>query len=317
VEGERVVHLPVMLEKVRFYLNPIDNGVIIDGTLGGGGHAEALLTGTSEAVHIVGIDRDASAVHQTSSRLGSFASRFRAIHGNYGDPASWKDCLPALPVTGFLLDLGLSSIQLETAGRGFSFHDSRSLDMRFDTAEPIPTAADLVNTLSENDLADIIYRYGEEPASRKIARSIVKHRKLVAFTTGRELWRVVAQAAPGTGSIDPATRTFQALRIAVNRELDYLEKGLAAAESLLSDKGRLVVISYHSLEDRVIKTFMRERSGKCICPPGFPECRCGKKKVFTTLTRKPVVPDAEEIRNNPRSRSAKLRCAERIYGDIT
>lgn len=310
-----MVHLPVMLETVRFYLDPIDNGVIIDGTLGGGGHAEALLTGTPETVYVAGIDRDESAVRRASSRLSSFGSRFRAIHGNYGDPGSWNDLLPEGPIMGFLLDLGLSSIQLETAGRGFSFHDSLSLDMRFDTSESIPTAADLVNTLSENDLADIIYRYGEETASRKIARTIVKYRKITAFTTGQDLWKVVLQAVPATGSVDPATRTFQALRIAVNRELDYLEKGLTTAESLLSDKGRLVVISYHSLEDRVVKTFMRERSGKCICPPGFPECRCGKNKVFTILTRKPAVPDSQEIRNNPRSRSAKLRCAERIHGD--
>ncbi|MGB3976664.1 MAG: 16S rRNA (cytosine(1402)-N(4))-methyltransferase RsmH [bacterium] len=308
-------HLPVMLEKVKSYLGGFDNGIVIDGTLGGGGHTEALLKNTPDSLIIVGLDRDHSAVQAASSRLSSYKSRFMAIHGNFGEPTAWIDKLPKKPIFGFLLDLGLSSMQLDSIDRGFSFKDPTSLDMRFDRTEPIPTAADLVNTLTEKEISTILYRYGEEKASKKIARAIIDKRKSKLFTTGLELWKVISSVATTSGSIDPATRTFQALRIAVNKELDYLEKGLAAAESLLANNGRLVVISYHSLEDRIVKTFLRERSGICSCPPGLPECRCGKPKVFKLITRKPVVPDEDEIQNNPRSRSAKLRCAERISGE--
>ena len=311
-----MLHLPVMLEKVKSYLGDIDDGIVIDGTLGAGGHTEALLKNTPESLIIVGIDRDRSAIQMTSSRLSSYQTRFIAIHGNYGNPASWIEKLPPKPILGFLLDLGLSSIQLGTVDRGFSFRDSKSLDMRFDNTEAIPTAADLVNTLPEKEIAAILYRYGEEKASRKIARTIINKRKSKPFASSRDLWEVVSSVVPSSGTIDPATRTFQALRIAVNKELDYLQKGLAAAESLLANKGRLVVISYHSLEDRIVKTFLRERSGICTCPPGLPECRCGRPETFKMITRKPLVPDSREIQNNPRSRSAKLRCAERVNGDI-
>ncbi|MBN1878961.1 16S rRNA (cytosine(1402)-N(4))-methyltransferase RsmH [bacterium] len=305
-------HLPVMVDEVLLYLGHIQDGLIIDGTLGSGGHSEAILSATPDSVTVVGIDRDAAAVQAASARLSVFRSRFIAIHGNYCNWTGWKDRLPKHPVMGILLDLGLSSTQLESPGRGFSFRDRESLDMRFDMTLDIPTGADLVNSLSEQELADIIYRYGEDRSSRRIARAIVRRRSGDRFETALDLSNTIAQLFHGSSQIHPATRTFQALRIAVNSELDHLQTGLETAHSVLAETGRLVVISYHSLEDRIVKRFFIKYSGKCICPDTLPVCQCNRTAGFQILTRRPLMAKEGEVRNNPRSRSAKLRCAERL-----
>jgi len=306
-------HLPVMLKEVLVYLAEMQNCTIIDGTLGQGGHSKALLDTTDESVTIMGIDRDPTAVHASMQKLESYGDRFIPVHASYGDPEQWKPALPDKPVMGFLLDLGLSSVQLELIGRGFSYTDHYSLDMRFDESSNILSAADLVNSLPEKDLADLIYEFGEERASRKIARAIVRRRELEPFKNAQDLAKVVTGSYPSHQlKIHPATRTFQALRIAVNNELVILRTGLQAAEDILADKGRLVTISFHSLEDRIIKKYLKDRSGQCICPPGLPICNCNNPQIFRSLTRGPVIPQTEELELNPRSRSAKLRCAERV-----
>lgn len=306
-------HLPVMREKVLYYLKDIQEGTVIDGTLGQGGHAEALLKATPASVKVLGLDRDPGAVKAAGRRLARFGGRFTGVHANYADADRWKPHIPGHPVAGFLMDLGLSSVQLETRGRGFSFNDTESLDMRFDPTDPIETAADIVNRWPEEKLADVIYRYGEEKASRRIARTLVRRREKTLFCTARDLADVVAASIPGKhAKIHPATRTFQALRIAVNGELTHLETGLEIAESVLDPGGRLAVIAFHSLEDRIVKQFLISRSGQCTCPPGLPVCICNPRAVFRILTRHPDYPDDAETETNPRSRSARLRCAERL-----
>lgn len=305
-------HLPVMVDEVLVYLGHIRSGLIVDGTLGLGGHSEVLLNNTPGSVSVVGLDRDPDAIRIAEDRLAGFRSRFSAIHGNYGDPSAWQKNLPKQKVMGFLLDLGLSSEQLDRSGRGFSFRDEECLDMRFDSCRSDPTAADLVNTLEEKELADLIYRFGEERLSRKIAHAIVHRREMVPFTSARDLAEVISSVCGKYSPIHPATRTFQALRIAVNHELDHLQAGLKTAYSLLADSGRLVVISYHSLEDRIVKQFLQSHSGRCTCPENLPVCRCDRKQAFRILTRKPIIPGPREIQFNPRSRSARLRCAERL-----
>lgn len=305
-------HLPVMLSEVVYYLGDVRDGVIIDGTLGQGGHSEAILTELPETVTVVGTDRDAAAVSAASHRLSRFESRFKGVHCSYSDSHVWGPICDGKPVRGFLVDLGLSSVQLDDLNRGFSFSDS-TLDMRFDTSQPSPSAADLVNTLPEQDLANLIYRFGEEKASRRIARAIVRRRNRQLFSSAVDLSQVVAGSYPSRHlKIHPATRTFQALRIAVNRELEIVHEGLEAAQKWLTSGGRLIAISFHSLEDRIVKQFLKDRSGRCLCPPGLPVCACNNRPVFNILTRQPVTASTSEIELNPRSRSAKLRCAERV-----
>ncbi|MCD4652871.1 16S rRNA (cytosine(1402)-N(4))-methyltransferase RsmH, partial [bacterium] len=275
--------------------------------------SKAILENTPGSVSVVGIARYHTALKAASNFLRGYGKRSIAVHSSYRDVNRWKPLLPDKSVIGFLLDLGLSSVQLELTGRGFSYSDTKSLDMRFDRSASSSTAADLVNTLPETELANLIFQYGEERASRKIARAIVGRRKTSLFCNAYDLARVVSASYPSRHlKIHPATRTFQALRIAVNNELEILEKGLLAAENTLSNAGRLITISFHSLEDRIIKNYLKNRSGRCTCPPALPVCTCNSIQSFRNLTRRPVVPQPEELDNNPRSRSAKLRCAERV-----
>ena len=302
-------HVPVLVDEVLAYLAPRPGAVIVDATLGEGGHAEALLRRIAPAGRLVGLDRDGEALARAEERLRRFGQNVTLAQANFGDLDLALNALGVGAVDGVLLDVGVSTRQLTEADRGFSFDRVGPLDMRMDRGES-RTAADLVNTLPERDLADLIYRYGEERASRKIARQIVARRPL---RTTRDLARAV-EAAVGSsrGLLHPATRTFQALRIATNREIESLEQALPQAIRRLRPGGRLCVIAFHSIEDRVVKTALAQFARGCTCPPGLPECRCGGERLVRILTKKPVTPSAAEVARNPRARSARLRAAERL-----
>jgi len=306
-------HQPVLLREVMAHLDPRPGGRFIDGTLGAGGHAAALLDATAPDGRLLGFDRDPAALAFAAERLARFGDRFTPVLGSYGDMA------PAhgfAAVDGILLDLGLSSRQLHDAGRGFSFLKEGPLDMRFDPRSG-KTAADLVNNASAEELADIFRRYGEEQQSRRIARLIVANRPLLTTT---ELAGLIAQeigGRHGRPGRHPATKVFQALRIAVNDELGEVERGLRAAVGLLRPGGRLAVISFHSLEDRLVKQYFRQAGRDCICPPQQPVCTCGARAVLKPVTRKAIQATPEEIAANPRSRSARLRVVARTEHEAT
>ncbi|MCX6023572.1 MAG: 16S rRNA (cytosine(1402)-N(4))-methyltransferase RsmH [Chloroflexi bacterium] len=277
----------------------------LDGTLGLGGHTEAiaLVGGT-----VLGLDADPDALALAAERLRPFGERVRLMNANFRDLAAVAQREGFAPLDGVLLDLGVSSLQFSAAGRGFTIQANQPLDMRFDPRQP-ETAADLVNTLPETELARIIWEYGEERHSRRIARTLVQRRPVA--TTGDLVRAVTAAAGPHTGGIHPATRTFQALRIAVNDELAALTSALRQAVDILRPGGRLVVISFHSLEDRIVKTVFRDEAATCVCPPSAPVCVCRRTPRLSLITKKPITPSAAEAAANPRSRSAKLRIAER------
>ena len=306
-DGEPI-HRPVLLEETLQFLAVSAGGVYVDGTLGEGGHSQRILEESGPDGMVLGIDRDPRSLAMARRRLAAFGDRAKLTHGNYADMQRIAESHGINAVDGILLDLGFSSRQVSVAGYGFSFQADEPLDMRYDrTGE---TAADLVNSLSERELADVIFRYGEERRSRAIARAIVRSRPV--STTG-QLAEAVARAVGGRRSgRHPATRTFQALRIAVNRELEQVEAGLAAAGELLKQGGHLVVISYHSLEDRLVKEWMDRETATCICPPELPVCVCEQQPRFRAPRRRTVRPSADERTANPRSRSARLRIAERI-----
>ncbi len=303
------VHIPVLLQETVAALAVQAGGRYIDCTLGGGGHAAAILDRSSPGGQLLGIDADPEAIKIARVRLEAYAGATRLVNENF---VNLQDiCLQYdfYPVHGILFDLGLSSLQLNGNGRGFSFQHDAPLDMRFSPDQEI-TAADIINTSSETELAHLIKAYGEEDYSRKIARRIVQERPI---KTTLQLARMIEQAiGQRRGRIHPATRTFQALRIAVNYELKHLAAALKQAIALLGFDGRLVVISYHSLEDRIVKQFMQQESRDCICPPGTPACICGHTARLRLITKKVVTPSLGEIRLNPRSRSAKLRVAEHV-----
>lgn len=301
------VHQPVLLQEVLVLLAPQPDGRYIDGTAGGGGHSWALLAAGGQ---VLSLDADPHAVDRVRQRLRPFAERSLVLQGNFRTLATAAQQAGFDPVDGILLDLGLSSDQLELEERGFSLMTDGPLDMRFDPAQEL-SAADLVNTWPEGQLADLIYAYGEERLSRRIARAMVLARPL--HSTG-QLARVIERAVGRRGRIHPATRTFQALRIAVNDELGALQAVLPQAMALLRPGGRLAVISFHSLEDRIVKQFMQREAQNCLCPPELLHCQCDHRASLRVLTRKLVGPSAEEIAANPRSRSAKLRAAERLSG---
>ncbi len=308
------IHLSVLLKETAAMVHQAGGGVFIDATLGIGGHAERLLE-TGENVSVLGLDQDAEALKIAGERLARFGERFRSVKCNF---SAIKDAAKAAGVSevdGIIADLGVSSLQLDSETRGFSFRYDAPLDMRMDADADIPTAAELLETLSEEEIANVIYQYGEERASRKIARWIVERRKSgEPIRTTRELANLVERALKkggGREKIHPATRTFQALRIAVNSELDVLENFLNDAFDLLKINGRLAVITFHSLEDRIVKQTFQKLSGKCLCPPRMPVCVCGAAKRAAILTRKPILPGEEELKINPRSRSAKLRAVEK------
>ena len=302
-------HVPVLFHEVLDTLNLIPGGLYVDGTVGAGGHAQGILKAISPEGKLLGLDRDPAALEIAESRLAEFGNRVVLIHSSYTDLKLHLNNLNWKSVDGILLDLGLSSMQLDNPERGFSFRKSGPLDMRFDTSQPF-SAADLINESSKDDLANLIFRYGEERYSRKIADAIIANRPL---EDTQELADIIESAIRNKPSrIHPATRTFQALRIAVNQELKALEAFLPTALDALNPGGRLAVIAFHSLEDRIVKQFFRKESKDCICPPEIPQCVCEHKKQLKEISRRPIRPEDKEILDNPRSRSAKLRVAEKI-----
>ncbi|MFH1032465.1 MAG: 16S rRNA (cytosine(1402)-N(4))-methyltransferase RsmH [Chloroflexota bacterium] len=311
-------HTPVMTGEVIKALSIKPGGRYIDCTLGAGGHAAAILEHCSPGGKLLGIDADPQAIELARARLGSYSDSILLINDNFVNLEAICYKYDFLPVHGILFDLGLASFQIDIPERGFSFQTSAPLDMRFSPTQKV-TAADIVNTYAEAELAWLIKTYGEERLSRQIARRIIEERPI---RTTLKLARIIEQVYVTRGKIHPATRTFQALRIAVNEELDNLISALKQAINLLAFEGRLVVISYHSLEDRIVKQFMQREAKNCICPPGTPTCVCGHTARLKLINRKVIIPSLEEIQNNPRSRSAKLRTAERIlvgdeqYGTI-
>ncbi len=307
-------HIPVLREEVLHYLNAGDKHLIVDGTLGDGGHTEAILQNSGPQCRVLGIDRDAEALARARKRLAPFGERIILVHGNYSEIQSILAQRNIQEIDGLLLDLGVSSRQLDTPERGFSFTHDGPLDMRMDR-EDTATAADLLETLSDKELEDIIKNYGEERHYKKIVRFIRKAQGKGPLSTTASLARILSSAVktPRPARIHPSTRTFQALRIAVNRELDHLRTSLTDSLQILNATARLVVISFHSLEDRIVKRFFQDEAKGCICPPKTPICVCGKKSRLKVLTRRVVTPFAEEVKANPRASSSKLRAAERIY----
>ena len=303
-----------MPAEVLEYLSPRPGGVYVDGTLGGAGHARLILEATSPDGMLIGFDRDPAALEVARERLASFGERFRPVPGNFSEMGRVLAELGVDGVDGFLLDVGVSSHQLDTAERGFSFLTDAPLDMRMNTLVP-GTAADLVNDLDEHELARIIKEYGEERWARRIASFIVKARVDGPIERTLQLVDIIKGAIPRGAweeRIHPATRTFQALRIAVNDELGSLERGLESALGLLRPGGRGVVISFHSLEDRIVKTMFRRYAQGCTCPKELPRCVCGGVPRLRILTGRPVVAGDVEVAENPRARSAKLRAAEKL-----
>ena len=307
-------HNPVLLNEILALLEPKAGGVFLDATLGGGAHAAAVLDRTAPDGVLIGIDRDPEALDHARDRLKQYGGRAALIRGNFREVSSILASAGISEIDGAIADLGVSSHQLDTP-RGFTFSRDEELDMRMSALENTADAAHIVNTYSQSDLADLIHAYGEERYARAIARAIVKRRESNPITRTGQLADIVVSAIPPksrAGRIHPATRTFQAIRIEVNKELEAVELGIPAICEALKIGGRACVVSYHSLEDRLVKRTFRRLSGHCECPPEAPECRCGARPMLKVLTRKPVGPSDEEIENNPRSRSAKLRCAERI-----
>ena len=305
-----------MLSEVIDALDVQPGGRYIDGTVGEGGHAKAILDSSSPGGQLLGFDLDCEAVTATRERLWRFGNAVRVVNENFSELRAIAIKFDFLPVHGVLLDLGLSSLQLDREARGFSFRRPDPLDMRF-SAERGPTASDIVNGYSERDLSDLIYRLGEERASKRIASAIVRRRPV---QTSQELATIVegCRRVPNrgrTGIRHPATKTFQALRIAVNDELRNLEVGLEQAISLLGHGGRLAVLSYHSIEDRIVKTFLKRTSSDCVCPPDgktMPSCVCEHKATMQMILEGSIGPSDAEVASNPRARSARLRVAERI-----
>lgn len=314
---EHTLHVPVMLDEVLKFLQPGPGGHYIDGTLGGGGHTAAILERSAPDGKVLGIDADTQALARVRTRLSTALNDGRLVlaHGNFAELARIAAETGFVSVQGVLLDLGFSSDQMEDPQRGFSFSADGPLDMRLDQSLAV-SAADLVNSADEQELADIFWRYGEETRSRQIARRIVRERAREAIMHTSQLAKLAAAGVPyKPGAIHPATRVFQALRIAVNHELEHLEAALPQIlEVLRGGAGRMVIISFHSLEDRIVKEFMRREATDCLCPPRTPVCICGHKASLRLLTRKPVMPTAQEIEHNPRARSARLRAAEIIVG---
>ena len=305
----KIYHTPVMVSEVVEALGVRPGGAYVDCTVGEGGHGLAVLDSGRPGLRLLGIDPDEEALGAARERLEGQGGRVTLVRGSYADLERIAGEQGFTPADGVLFDLGVSSLQLENAHRGFSFSRSGPLDMRFDTRQSV-SALQVVNEYPENRLADEIHRLGEEWRARRIARAIVEARPIA---TTEELAKVVARVTRrGRGGLHPATRTFQALRLVVNRELENLQVGLDQAIAVLGAGGRLVVISYHSLEDRLVKTALRREATDCICPPGVIECVCGHRASVRLISRKVVRPSPEEVRSNPRSRSARLRVAERL-----
>ncbi len=308
------VHEPVLLAEVLQWMNVRENGVYADGTLGGGGHSGAMLEASGGTATLYGIDRDENAIAAATARLEQYPG-FHAIHGNFHDVKALLSQAGAPPLDGALLDLGVSSPQLDQAERGFSYHEDAPLDMRMDRSQGM-TAAELLAEVSEGELTRILREYGEEKWAARIAHFVVERRQTQPLRTTQDLVRVVDAAIPKAvrrkDDGHPARRTFQAVRIAVNDELDPLDRALEDFVDCLKPSGRLLVITFHSLEDRLTKRCFQRLQNPCVCPPKAPVCTCGRKPKVRILARGAVPPTAEEIARNPRARSAKLRVAEKL-----
>ena len=310
--GRGAPHHPVLLRETIEFLAVERGGLFVDCTVGLGGHSEAILQTPFDA-QVLGIDRDEEALELARKRLAKFGGRFRAVHADFRELTRVLAIAKVEAVYGILADLGVSSLQLDSPSRGFSFRHEALLDMRLDRSSG-ETAAELLGRLSEVEIARLIFEYGEERRSRRIARRIVERREVgQPIQTTTELAALVERAIGGKQRrIHPATRTFQALRIAVNRELEGLDRFVVDAIDSLEPHGRLAVISFHSLEDRIIKRTLLKLSGRCQCPPRTPQCSCGARKAIEIMTRRPVTPNQFEITENPRARSAKLRVAAKL-----
>jgi len=308
------IHQPVLREEVTHALTLGRGSVIIDATLGLGGHTVAVLEREPTAT-VIGIDQDETALRLTRGRLAAFGSRFLGFHANFSEIRKVAAEAGILGVDAVIADLGVSSLQLDDPERGFSFRSDAPLDMRMDRSSHAATAAEILENLDEEEIAGLIYKYGEERKSRRIARRLIERRDQGRpVRTTADLANLVEKAVGRSpkDKIHPATRTFQALRIAVNDELGILERFLESAVDLLKTDGRLCVITFHSLEDRIVKQTFQKLAGKCQCPPRIPQCICGATKRVTVLTRKPIIPTQIEMKENPRSRSAKLRICEKL-----
>jgi 16S rRNA (cytosine1402-N4)-methyltransferase len=308
-------HLPVLAEEVIEMLQPAAGSLQIDATVGGGGHTERILEASDPDGRLLGLDADGAAIARVAQRLERFGDRLVLRQANFRELGAVAPAAGFGAVDGLLFDLGLSSFQLADTERGFGFRAGGPLDMRFDASRGV-SAAELLATLDTTELTALFRRFGEEPHAPRIARAIVEARRVAPITTAEELAalieRVAPRGAPGRRRIHPATRVFQALRIAVNEELDALGEALAVAVDLLRPGGRLVVLSYHSLEDRIVKRFLDAERKGCICPPSVPVCVCGRTPRLRLVTRPSLTPTDAEIAANPRARSARLRAAERV-----
>jgi len=308
-------HRSVLLRESVDALRVASGATVIDATLGPGGHAEALCELVGPAGRVIGIDRDPAALALARERLSRFGDRFLTLQGDHRDIVALLHGEDVVVVDAVLADLGISSLQLDDASRGFAFSIDGPLDMRMDPRSGVPSAADLVATLDVFALRDIIATWGEERLAGKIARALVREREKQAIATTAQLASLVEKAAGPAARrfrIHPATRTFQALRIAVNREIEGLPAFVTGAVSMLRRGGRLAVISFHSLEDRAVKSTMHGLAHRCVCPPGLPVCGCGRENIVRLVTSRPIVPGPAESASNPRARSAKLRVVERL-----
>lgn len=306
-------HQSVLLEETIENLNIVPDGIYVDGTLGGGGHAFQVCSRLSEKGHFIGIDQDAAAIQAAGDRLKPFEDKVTIVRSNYSDMKQVLKELGISTVNGIVLDLGVSSYQLDTAERGFSYRENAPLDMRMDQRQD-KTARDIVNGYSEMELYRMIRDYGEDKFAKNIAKHIVMERDKHPIETTGQLIAVIDRAIPAkirAKSGHPAKKTFQAIRIELNHELEVLNDSLDTMIDLLNEGGRICIITFHSLEDRIVKTIYKRNENPCICPPSFPVCTCGRKPKGKVITRKPVVPQAEEINNNKRSKSSKLRVFER------
>lgn len=309
-------HIPAMVNEVIQHLNVRPGKIYVDCTMGGAGHSRAIIDRMMPGGFLVGIDQDKDAINNAKKVLSAYASEIALFHDNFVNIKSVLAQLNIHKVDGILADLGISLHQLAQSGRGFTFQKDEPLDMRMDS-NSVLTAGDIVNTADEKELAGIFFRYGEERWSRRIASNIVKERKVKAIKSSFELVRIVSDSIPKKfiskpQRIHPATRVFMALRIAVNHELERLESFLDATVDILNPGGRLCILSFHSLEDRIVKHWIKALAKGCTCPPIFPQCICRSEKKLRFLTKKPVRPTEQEVELNPMARSTRLRAAEKI-----
>ncbi len=313
-EQIRFSHKPVLFEECMEGLAIRPDGIYVDGTAGGGNHSFGIASRLGEGGRLIAIDQDADAIRAAGEKLKPFSDRVTVVRSNFGQIADVCRMLGIEKIDGLLLDLGVSSYQLDTAERGFSYQADAPLDMRMDSRNPL-TAYDVVNGYTEQQLRRIFFDYGEERFSARIASAILRHREQAPIRTTGELVRIIKEAIPAVardGGHHPAKRTFQAIRIEVNAELDVIEPALRAAVAMLNPGGRAAVITFHSLEDRIVKQTFADLATGCTCPKSLPVCVCGRRPVVRLVNRKPILPGEAELAENPRSRSAKLRIAEKL-----